>query len=31
MERNIIALEVLEGLLDEPIPEVEQVVRRVLN
>jgi Transglutaminase-like superfamily len=30
-ERDVIALEVLEGLLDEPIPEVEQVVRCVLN
>jgi hypothetical protein len=31
IERDVIALEVLEGLLDEPIPEVEQVVRCVLN
>ncbi len=31
MEREVIALEVLEGLLDEPIPEVEQVVRCVLS
>jgi hypothetical protein len=31
MERNVITLEVLDGLLNEPIPEVEQVVRCVLN
>jgi hypothetical protein len=31
MERDVIALEVLEGLLDEPIPEAEQVVRCVLS
>jgi hypothetical protein len=31
MERDVIALEVLEGLLDEPIPDVEQVVRCVLS
>jgi hypothetical protein len=31
MERAVIALEVLEGLLDEPIPEVEQVIRCVLS
>jgi hypothetical protein len=31
MERDVIALEVLEGLLNEPIPEVEQVVRCVLS
>jgi hypothetical protein len=31
IERDVIALEVLENLLDEPTPEVEQVVRCVLN
>jgi hypothetical protein len=31
MEREVIALEVLEGLLDEPITEVEQVVRCIPN
>jgi hypothetical protein len=31
IERDVIALEVLEGLLNEPNPEVEQVVRCVLR
>ena len=31
IERDVIALEVLEGLLNEPIPEVEQVVHCVLS
>jgi hypothetical protein len=31
MERDVIALEVLESLLKEPIPKVEQVVRCVLS
>ena len=31
IERDVIALEVLQGLLGEPIPEVEQVVRCVLS
>ena len=31
IERDVITLEVLEGLLNEPIPELEQVVRCVLS
>jgi hypothetical protein len=31
VERKVIELEVLEGLLDQPIPDVDRVVRCVLN